>query len=67
MAEIRQARDAGTTVLIGYFDHHGATSERVVDPVRLEGGWLAAFDHRSGEVRSFAVHRISGVAAVDAA
>jgi hypothetical protein len=67
LAELREALGAGTTVWIGYVDQHGATSERVVDPVRLEGGWLAAFDHRSGEVRSFAVHRISGVAVVDAA
>ena len=67
LAELRRALADGATVWIGYVDHHGATSERVVDPVRLEGGWLAAFDHRSGEVRSFAVHRISGVAPVDAA
>ncbi|MGH8776535.1 MAG: helicase-associated domain-containing protein [Jiangellaceae bacterium] len=67
LSDLRRALDDGTTVWIGYVDHHGATSERVVDPVRLEGGWLAAFDHRSGEVRSFAVHRISGVAPVDAA
>ncbi len=67
LADLRRALEDGATVWIGYIDHHGATSERVVDPVRLEGGWLAAFDHRSGEVRSFAVHRISGVAPVDAA
>jgi predicted DNA-binding transcriptional regulator YafY len=67
IAELRRALDDGSTVWIGYVDHDGATSERVVDPVRLEGGWLAAFDHRAGAVRSFAVHRISGVAPVDAA
>lgn len=67
LADLRHALADGATVWIGYVDQHGATSERVVDPVRLEGGWLAAFDHRSGEVRSFAIHRISGVARVDAA
>jgi hypothetical protein len=67
IADLRRALDDGSTVWIGYVDHDGATSERVVDPVRLEGGWLAAFDHRAGAVRSFAVHRISGVAPVDAA
>ncbi|WP_026874645.1 helicase C-terminal domain-containing protein [Jiangella gansuensis] len=66
LADLRQALESGTTVWIGYVDHHGATTERLVDPARLEGGWLSAFDHRSGEVRSFAVHRISGVAPVDA-
>lgn len=61
MAELRRALANGSTLWIGYVDNHGATSERMIDPVRLEGGWLAAFDHRSGEVRSFAVHRISGI------
>jgi Helicase conserved C-terminal domain len=67
VADLRRALDAGSTVWIGYVDHDGSTTERVVDPVRLDGGWLAAFDHRAGAVRSFAVHRISGVAPVDAA
>jgi Helicase conserved C-terminal domain/WYL domain len=67
IADLRRALDDGSTVWIEYVDHHGATSERVVDPVRLEGGWLAAFDHRAGAVRSFALHRISGVAPVDTA
>ncbi len=62
IAVLREAADAGHSVWIGYVDNHGVTSERVVDPVRLEGGWLTAFDHRSQEVRSFAVHRISSVA-----
>ncbi len=66
LAEIRRAIERGTTIWIGYVDHHGVTSERIVDPIRLEAGWLAAFDHRSGETRSFAVHRISGVADVEA-
>ncbi|AYY11557.1 WYL domain-containing protein [Actinobacteria bacterium YIM 96077] len=66
MTDLRRALEEGSTVWIGYVDHHGSTSERVVDPVRLEGGWLAAFDHRSNEIRSFAVHRISGVARVPA-
>ena len=62
IAMLREAADAGASVWIGYVDNHGVTSERVIDPVRLEGGWLTAFDHRSQEVRSFAVHRISSVA-----
>jgi hypothetical protein len=61
ITELRRALGKGATLWIGYVDNHGASSERVIDPVRLEGGWLTAFDHRSGEVRSFAVHRISGV------
>jgi predicted DNA-binding transcriptional regulator YafY len=53
--------EAGRTVWIGYVDNHGSTVERVVDPVKVEGGWLTAFDHRSDDVRSFAVHRITAV------
>ncbi|SDT63330.1 helicase C-terminal domain-containing protein [Jiangella sp. DSM 45060] len=67
LADLREALETGRTVWIGYVDQHGATTERLVDPARIDGGWLSAFDHRSGEVRSFAVHRISGVAPVDAA
>jgi hypothetical protein len=66
LADLRHALAEGSTVWIGYVDHDGVTTERVVDPVELDGGWLAAFDHRAGAVRSFAVHRISGVAPVDA-
>jgi predicted DNA-binding transcriptional regulator YafY len=65
MADLRRAVDGGATVWIGYVDHDGGSTERVVDPVNLDGGWLAAFDHRAGAVRSFAVHRISGVAPID--
>lgn len=65
LAELRTALEHGTSVWIGYVDQHGTTSERIVDPVTVEGGWLAAFDHRAGEVRSFAVHRITGIAPVE--
>lgn len=65
IADLRRAVDGGSTVWIGYVDHDGGSTERVVDPVNLDGGWLAAFDHRAGAVRSFAVHRISGVAPID--
>ena len=51
----------GSTVVIGYVDNHGATGERVVDPRRLDGGRLSAYDHRADDVREFAVHRITGV------
>lgn len=61
LAALRDAIEAGSTVVIGYVDNHGATGERVVDPQRLDGGRLAAFDHRSDDVREFAVHRITGV------
>ena len=61
MALLREAIEAGSTVWIGYVDNDGSSHERVVDPQRVDGGWLRAFDHRSEEVRSYAVHRISSV------
>lgn len=67
VAGLRAALDDGSTVWIGYVDEHGSTTERLIDPIRLDSGWLSAYDHRSGKVRSFAVHRISAVAPVDAA
>lgn len=61
MAALREAIDAGATVLIGYVDNHGTSTERVVDPASVEGGWLTAHDHRSDDTRTFAVHRITSV------
>jgi len=65
LAALREAVEAGTTVLIGYVDNHGGSSERIVDPLKVEGGWLTAHDHRSDDVRSFAVHRITAVKPVE--
>ena len=62
---LREAVEAGGRVWIGYVDNHGSTVERVVDPVRVEAGWLSAYDHRTEDVRSFAVHRITAVRRLD--
>lgn len=64
LATLREAVEAHQSVWIGYVDNDGSTLERVVDPVKVEGGWLTAYDHRIEEVRSFAVHRITGVTAL---
>ncbi len=66
MTALRQAVARGSTVLIGYVDNHGTSTERIVDPLGLEGGRLTAHDHRSEEVRTFAVHRITVVSPVTA-
>ncbi len=66
LAALREAVEAGASVLIGYVDGHGTTSERIVDPVQVEGGWLTAHDHRSDDTRTFAVHRITSVRSVPA-
>ena len=61
---LARAIDAGSSVWIGYVDNHGTSTERVIDPISLDAGWLSAFDQRSEQVRTFAVHRITGVAAL---
>ena len=66
MTALRQAVAARTSVLIAYVDNHGASTERIIDPLGLEGGRLTALDHRSEEIRTFAVHRITSVTPVPA-
>ncbi|CAM3419211.1 helicase-associated domain-containing protein [Nocardioides dubius] len=61
LAVLRQAVETGATVLIGYVDNHGTSSERLVEPRRVEGGQLMAYDYRSEDIRGFAVHRITSV------
>ncbi len=65
LALLREAVESGQSVWIGYVDSHGSTLDRVVDPVRVDAGWLSAYDHRTESVRSFAVHRITAVRRVD--
>lgn len=65
LAALRSAIETRSPVWIGYVDNHGTSSERIIDPVRVEGGHLTAYDHRSDDIRSFAVHRITAVRAVD--
>jgi Helicase conserved C-terminal domain len=64
LALLRETIEAGGGVLIGYVDNHGSTTERLVDPLRLEGGQLTAYDHRSDDTRTFSVHRITTVSQV---
>jgi hypothetical protein len=66
LTALRAAIESGTEVLIGYLDNHGTRSERIVDPHSIEGGVLRAYDHRSDDDRTFAVHRITSVRTVPA-
>lgn len=61
LAALREAIEERRTVVIAYVDAHGATTERVVDPQRLDGGRLRGHDHRADAEREFAVHRITSV------
>jgi hypothetical protein len=61
--QLRAAVEDRQPVWLAYLDETGTVSERVVDPVGVDGGRLTAYDHRSSRTRSFALHRISRVAA----
>jgi hypothetical protein len=67
LAALREAADGGRTVVIAYVDNHGTATERLVDPLRVDGGVLTARDHRADDLRTFAVHRIRSVNPVDPA
>ncbi|MGZ5404083.1 MAG: helicase-associated domain-containing protein [Nocardioides sp.] len=61
LAALREAIETGNAVLIGYLDNHGVRSERLVEPIRVEGGQLTAYDVRSDDTRRFAIHRVTSV------
>jgi hypothetical protein len=65
LALLQSAMEAGSPLWIGYLNQQGQASNRIVEPIRLAGGYLTAFDHRHDEVRTFAIHRITGVATVE--
>ena len=65
LAILTQAATDGDALWIGYVDAEGRGSQRVIEPVTVEGGHVSAYDHLRGAVRSFAVHRITGVSAMD--
>ncbi|GAA2190867.1 helicase-associated domain-containing protein [Streptomyces bangladeshensis] len=62
LATMQAAVLTGDSVWIGYVNADGAASQRVIAPVRVEGGFVTAYDHTADEVRTFPLHRITGVA-----
>ncbi|MFI9275086.1 helicase-associated domain-containing protein [Kitasatospora sp. NPDC052896] len=65
LAALQTAVLLGERMWIGYINAEGLASQRVIDPVRVEGGFVTAFDHHAEAVRTFALHRITGVAELD--
>ncbi|REE96382.1 helicase-associated domain-containing protein [Thermomonospora umbrina] len=63
--ELRRAVERGARVWIGYLDQQGQASSRIVEPVRVEGGFLTGYDATRAAMRRFTLHRITGVAEVD--
>jgi len=62
IATMQSAVLSGDSVWIGYVNADGAASQRVIAPVRVEGGFVTAYDHTADEVRTYPLHRITGVA-----
>jgi predicted DNA-binding transcriptional regulator YafY len=62
---LRAALSDNRPLWIGYADTDGTVTQQIVDPIRLGGGILTAFDHRSETVRSFSVSRVTGVAPLE--
>ncbi|MFI8189651.1 helicase-associated domain-containing protein [Streptomyces sp. NPDC085946] len=62
LATVQAAVLTGEAVWIGYVNAEGAASRRVIAPVRVEGGFVTAYDHTADEVRTYPLHRITGVA-----
>ncbi|AUG79142.1 DNA-binding protein [Kitasatospora sp. MMS16-BH015] len=65
LAALQTAVMLGERMWIGYVNAEGLASQRVVDPVKVEGGYVTAYDHHAEEVRTFLLHRITGVAEVE--
>ncbi|WP_345621592.1 helicase-associated domain-containing protein [Streptomyces ziwulingensis] len=62
LATVQAAVLTGESLWIGYVNAEGAASQHVIAPVRVEGGFVTAYDHTADEVRTFPLHRVTGVA-----
>ncbi|MEW2520085.1 helicase C-terminal domain-containing protein [Actinacidiphila alni] len=61
LATMQAAVLSGESLWIGYVNAEGSASQRVIAPVRVEGGYVTAYDHTVDEMRTFALHRVTGV------
>ncbi|MDT0343268.1 helicase-associated domain-containing protein [Streptomyces litchfieldiae] len=62
LTTLQAAARSGSPVWIGYVGADGVATQRVLAPVRVEGGFVTAFDHTADEVRTYPLHRITGAA-----
>ena len=54
----------GHTLSIGYADNNGSVTHRIIDPLSISAGSLIARDHGTGEIQTFRIPRITGVASL---
>ena len=64
LAFLQQAARERRQVWLGYVDAQGRSTSRVVEPRSIGGGFITAWDHLRAEDRTFALHRVTGVADV---
>ncbi|MER6946616.1 helicase C-terminal domain-containing protein [Nonomuraea sp. NPDC000554] len=64
ISALQDAIRQGVRVWIGYLDSQGNATSRILEPARMEGGYLTAYDETRAAVHRFALHRITGVAGV---
>ncbi|MGP4044254.1 helicase-associated domain-containing protein [Streptomyces sp. 2A115] len=62
LATMQAAVLTGGTLWIGYVNAEGSATQRVIAPIRVEGGFVTAYDHTADEVRTYPLHRVTGVA-----
>ncbi|MFC4013180.1 helicase-associated domain-containing protein [Nonomuraea purpurea] len=61
ISALQEAIKQGVRVWIGYTDSQGNATSRILEPARMEGGYLTAYDETRAAVHRFALHRITGV------
>lgn len=64
ISALQDAIKQGARVWIGYLDSQGQATSRILEPARMEGGYLTAYDETRAAVHRFALHRITGVSAL---
>jgi hypothetical protein len=60
LTTLQAAVRGGALVWIGYVGADGIAGQRVLAPVRVEGGFVTGFDHTAEEIRTYPLHRITG-------
>lgn len=62
LALLRESATLAQPAWLSYAESDGTTIDQVIDPIRVGGGTLTAFDRRTGQVRTFILARIAAVA-----
>ncbi len=65
LLSLQGAARSGRRILLGYVDQQGKSSEHIVRPMIVDGGWVTAWDERAAATRRFALHRVTGVLDVE--